>query len=91
LRSKNLRYVEGYAIHPEQDLLFHHAWTVDDSNIVVDPTLCKEDEPTLSTADQYQYFGVRFTKTDIDEFWNFDLPFLARLPFIKDRDPGVAN
>ncbi len=34
----DLRYVEGWAVDPEGGFVEHHAWTLDSSSHVVDPT-----------------------------------------------------
>ncbi len=45
-----MRYVEGYAVPPNEPWLHHHAWVVDQANRVVDATWPAPESTT--------YFGV---------------------------------
>jgi hypothetical protein len=51
-RHKDLRYAEGYALG-KLPILIHHAWVIDASDRVIDPTW---DEPEAC-----HYFGRAFT------------------------------
>lgn len=52
--NKSLFYVEGYAIDPGFPLPLQHAWLIDETGAVVDPTW--ED------AADHVYFGIAFRK-----------------------------
>lgn len=60
----NLRYAEGYMASPDLPLLFHHAWTVDEDDRVVDVTLQNYDTEE-SRSGKAEYFGLVFPK----EIW----------------------
>lgn len=48
--NRDLRYVEGYAVPPDNRQLFHHAWVIDRYGRVIDPTWPAPEE-TL-------YYGI---------------------------------
>jgi hypothetical protein len=86
-RTRNLRYVEGYAtkwINGIAVHLFHHAWAIDPGDQVIDPT--------INDADQYSFYGVPFAKDDLKKlkgrFWPM---FLRNFDLIVERDPGMAE
>jgi hypothetical protein len=89
LRSKAMRYCEGYCIGDHIPILVHHAWAVDLLDRVIDPTL---NSPQL-----YEFFGIVFDRELIrprercysgllcapNECW--------RVGFMNDFDPGIKN
>jgi len=98
-RTKTLRYCEGFALGPDSPLPVPHAWTVNASDGVVDPTWDAPERsayygvvipiPVLRTmieiAGQEGYFGSEYMA-------NFVTLKLGRIPTVAElRGAGAAR
>jgi hypothetical protein len=89
LRSKALRYAEGYAIGADLPLLIHHAWAVDEQGRVVDPT--------LRQPEMFEFFGVIFGREVIQPRDRIYCGVLQnsisgwRKDFLNSIDPGLKE
>ncbi len=76
--SKALRYVEGKCASAVHFLPFDHAWAIDTNDRVVDPTLQDLDDNGRSTAGEYEYFGVVFTRDQLPRHYDETASTLQR-------------
>ena len=60
-REHGLSYCEGFVTDPKCPLNIHHAWTVDDDGIIVDPTIPE----AMWDPDTVSYFGVNIPDLDL--------------------------
>jgi hypothetical protein len=90
-----LRYWEGlttwkagYTLH---GLLIAHAWCVDESGRVIDPTL--SDTSGASAAHEHDFFGVEFTPRQLERDWDGAMLTGSReayrLKVMLAYDPGM--
>lgn len=84
LRSKRLRYCEGFAMSLRLRVSFEHAWALDSHDGVIDSTL---DEPNL-----YQFYGITLERFWLRREWRWsgvlrDEIGLYRLEVLKALGP----
>ncbi|WP_276117994.1 hypothetical protein [Pararhizobium qamdonense] len=92
LTNSDLMYAEGYAIEPELPIPIQHAWLVDRSGTVIDPT--------WRDANHHVYFGIAFKteflaemleKTDGDCGILVNFPLIRRHFTLAALQRGAAN
>lgn len=74
MRKTKLTYVEGFVIGSDLPIPIHHAWTINITGDVIDPTL-REPE-------RYAYLGVKFTRDEYTEWTAAGISCSALLDYV---------